>query len=129
MTNLQSYVILISDQGYTPYMNEVTKMKEIKSPTLYDIVEAFTNYNKKHGITYGTRRDVPEISAVIVYKQSNWNQVFSEKSRSYRITNLSGKRFFDGMIGNSIIGDCLDGTDLNVRLDYYNWKIERCYFE
>jgi hypothetical protein len=33
------------------------------------------------------------------------------------------------MIGSSVYGDCLDGVDLGVRLDWVAWKIERCYFE
>jgi len=32
------------------------------------------------------------------------------------------------MMGCSLFGDCLDGYDLGVRLDYYNWKIDFCYF-
>ena len=95
----------------------------------WDIIKTFNEYNKENHITYGTRTEVPEISAIIVYKQSNFNSPYSEHDRSYRITNMSGKAFFDGMISSSIYGDCLDGNDLGVRLDAYDWDIEFCYFE
>ena len=100
-----------------------------KPLSLYDIIDHFQNYNEEHNNTYGFSSNAPTISAVIVYAQSNFTQEYSEASRSYRVTNLSGKRFFNGMMGGSIYGDSLDGTDLGVRLDAYDWKIERCYFE
>ena len=33
--------------------------------------------------------------------------------------------FQSGKIANSLYGSCLDGTDVCVRLDNYNWKIEK----
>jgi len=30
---------------------------------------------------------------------------------------------------NSLFGDCLDGIDLGVRLDLYDWKVDYCYIE
>lgn len=101
----------------------------MKITTLSAIKETFINYNEKHNIHYGTSTDVPEITAVIVYKQSNFNKPYSETERSYRVSNLGGKAFFNGMLGNSMIGDCLDGTDLGVRLNAYMWEIDYCYFE
>lgn len=98
--------------------------------SLYEIIETFQNYNEKNGIEYGFQPEgFPVLTAVIVFKQSNFTKEYSELSRSYRVTSQSGKRFFNGMLGNSMIGDCLDGSDQGVRLDAYNWKIERCYFE
>lgn len=100
--------------------------------TFSGIVERFREYNKQHGITYGGKHPegVSPISAIIVYSQSNFGKPYTEQQRSYRINNFGGKRFFDGMLGNSIFGDCLDGAEELVRLDYYSrWDIERCYFE
>lgn len=93
------------------------------------LFEKLRNYNQENGIEYGSPCDLPQLSGVIVYKQSNFTKEYSETSRSYRVTNLSGKRFFDGMIGNSVYGDCLDGSDPGVRLDAYNWDVEYCYLE
>jgi hypothetical protein len=96
--------------------------------TKYDIIEAFRNHNRAHGYDYhGNAKS--DLSAVIVFAKSNWNVPYTETQRSYRVYNTSGKIFFDGMLGNSMVGDCLDGVDLGVRLDAYQWKVEKCYFE
>lgn len=96
--------------------------------TKHEIIERFQKHNEEKGYTYGYHGN-EDLSAVIVYKQSNFTQEFSEKSRSYRITNTGGKAFFKGMCGNSIFGDCLDNSEFNIRLDWYDWEIEYCYFE
>ena len=98
--------------------------------TFEKIREAFRAYNKKNNIIYGEPSDAPTISAIIVYKQSNFTMPYTETERSYRITNACGKAFFDMPSGSqSITGDCLDGRDLGVRLDAYEWEIEYCYME
>lgn len=98
--------------------------------TKSEIIKRFQDYNEEHGNTYGyPNKDVPVISAVIVYAQSNFTREYSEESRSYRVDNQSGKAFFHGMIGNSIYGECLDGSEDGIRLDAYHWTIEKCYFE
>ncbi len=101
------------------------------NPTKSDIIKRFTEYNREHGITYGLSvdTDASPITAVIVYAQSNFKKPYTETQRSYRVDNTSGKIFFDGLCGTSMFGDCLDGTDKMLRLDWQNWKIERCYFE
>lgn len=66
--------------------------------------------------------------AVIVFTKDSFKKPFSEKERSYKVS--SQNRYFEtGKISNSLIGDCLDGTDQGVRLDYYlgDWKIEKIY--
>lgn len=101
----------------------------MKNTTKHEIIEKFREHNRAHGYNYGDYQG-EEITAVIVYAQSSFPREYSEQSRSYRVSNFGGKAFFDGMIGNSIFGDCLDGTENGVRLDYYtDWKIEKCYFE
>lgn len=67
-------------------------------------------------------------TAVIVFKQSNFKQEYSVKSRSYR-THSDQWGWDYSKMGNCRIGDCLDGTDQGVRLDYYDWEIEYWYFE
>lgn len=105
--------------------------KENTRVTLSFVIDRFKKYNKEHGISYGGKHPegVSPISAVIVYKQSNFNKPYTEQQRSYRINNFGGKRFFDGLCGNSIFGDCLDGSEEMVRLDYYNWEVDYCYFD
>ncbi len=98
--------------------------------TFQEVKKAFLNYNEKKGVHYGMPSEVPTISAIIVYKQSNFTKVYSETERSYRITNVCGKAFFYLPSGSqSIRGDSLDGKDLCVRLDRYGWEIDYCYFE
>lgn len=99
--------------------------------TFSEIRSTFKAFNKEHNIKHGDYgKNVPTISAVIVYKQSNFTAEYTETERSYRINNLCGKAFFDTISGSqSMRGDCLDGKDLGVRLDCYNWDIEYCYFE
>lgn len=97
--------------------------------TLTDVCERFRKYNADNKNLYGIKSNVPSISAIIVYKQSNFTKPYTEKERSYRVNNYDGKRFFNKMLGNSMWGDCLDGKDLEVRLDAYDWEIEYCYFE
>ena len=64
--------------------------------------------------------------AVIVYKQENFKKPYTEKERSYEICNgqwgLNSSK-----MGRCIIGNCLDGLDIGVRLDSYDWKIDYCY--
>lgn len=76
--------------------------------------------------------------AVIVFKQES----FGVKRRQFTLTECSYKvkstaKYFDpSMIGNSLIGDCLDEKDLGVRLDIYmnrspsegaRWEVDYCY--
>lgn len=99
--------------------------------TLPEIIERFREYNRQHDVTYGGRHPdgVEPITAVIVYKQSSFTKPYTEIQRSYRVNNFSGKRFFDGIYGESIFGECLDGSEDMIRVDLYPWDIERCYFE
>lgn len=91
-------------------------MKEKFSPeTLFD------EMNKCHKT--GNHR-----TAVIVFKQSNFMQEYSELSRSYRSHSDQWGWDYTKM-GRCRLGHCLDGTDKGVRLDYYNWEVEYWYWE
>lgn len=107
---------------------EKTNKSVKKTIGLSDIIKRFQDHNREKGYIYGYNAK-DDLSAVIVYKQSNFTKEYSEVSRSYRVTNAGGKRFFVGMAGSSIFGECLDGSEGGVRLDAYNWLIEKCYFE
>ena len=84
-------------------------------------------HNQQNGIK-SQFEDPNPIRLYIVYKQSNWNEQYSETSRTY-VVRSDNKYFLPNMIGNSLFGNCLDGTDDGVRLDWYNWEIEYVHIE
>ena len=69
----------------------------------------------------------PCIAAVIVYKARNWDAEYSLESRSYKVWN-SNRRYQEGKIASSVFASNLDGSDIGVRLDWYNWAVDYCYF-
>ena len=91
-------------------------MKKYSPSTLFD------EMNKCH--ESGNHR-----YAVIVFSGENWpDENYSEKSRSYR-TYSDQWGWGYNYLGRQRLGSCLDGTDDNVRLDRYDWKIEYWYWE
>lgn len=74
------------------------------------------------------------VGGVIVFTKGSFSREYDELSRSYRV-NSSEKVFNDTMGGFSLYGNCLDGTDLGVRLERYmeaygndnGWKVDYCY--
>lgn len=75
--------------------------------------------------------------AVLVFKQESFDKPYTEIQRSYSVDS-SAKYFNGNMNGNSLFGNCLDGTDTGVRLDHYmhclpsdgigqRWLIDYCY--
>lgn len=95
--------------------------------TISEAYEIFKVYNEKFNLDYNdVKTDVPELYADITYKSENFTKEYSEAERTYRVTNRSGKRFFNMPSGSrSVFGNSLDGSDFNVRLDYYNWEVEK----
>ena len=96
-------------------------MKKITFGQLAEIMRA---YNEEHP----DREESADVAGVVIYKESNWKVPYSEVSRSYRVWNCN-RAFQSGKISNSLSGDCLDGTDQGVRLDWYGWTPEYCYME
>lgn len=100
----------------------------MKKLTLAELEHHFRNYNETHD------QDKPAQSAVIVFKpfESGWdkNRDYSEAECSYRVWN-NNRRFQHGKISNSLFGNCLDGKDVGVRLDWYigEWVVDYCYLE
>lgn len=86
--------------------------------TIEQLGEAMRNANRENRTQY----------AVIVYTTDSFNKPFTERERSYQVNN-DNRRWQSGKISNSVFGSCLDGTDYNVRLDWYigKWKIDYCY--
>lgn len=106
-------------------MKEKIEVSENQKMSLGELVGKFREYNKLHNVSYSTGE--PTLEAVIVYRQSNFAKPYTELERSYKVTNTSGKMFFDDMWGHSIYADCLDGTDNDVRLDWVDWTPDYCY--
>lgn len=97
-------------------------MKKIPFSELEAIMMRF---NKEHP----EQQYTASITGVIVFKQENWpNHFYSVKERSYRVSNVN-YAFHEGKISNHLSGNCLDGKDLGVRLDWYNWSIDYCYMD
>lgn len=94
----------------------------IKHITMQELDHIMTEFNTQNP----DKQDTPVLEAVIVFKASNWKKPYDIRSRSYRVTNAC-RHFQEGKISNQLPGDCLDGTDQGVRLDWYHWEVEYCY--
>lgn len=67
-------------------------------------------------------------TAIIVFKQSSFKEVYSETERSYAsYSDQNG--WHPTKMGHCRIGDCLDGKDLGVRLDWQDWDVDYWYWE
>ena len=87
-----------------------------------EFTKLMREWNTSHDQTKAT------LSGVIVYDQSNFGLSYTEDQRSYRVWNNNPIYQLDAELPE-LMGDCLDGTDDNVCLDIYDWKVEFCYFE
>lgn len=90
--------------------------------TMSKLDEIMSEYNNR----FPDKSHDPNLKAVIVYKQSNFVKEYDLKARSYEVSN-NNKRWQNGMISNSLFGSSLDGADLGVHLDWYNWDVDYCY--
>lgn len=84
---------------------------------------------REHNIKYDIKwqfEDKNPLYIYIVYKQDNFETAQTREQRTYKVRS-DNKCFLGNMVGNSMYGDCLDGKDLGVRLDWYNWDIEEVY--
>ena len=82
----------------------------MKQVTLEELTKEFQDQQNKY--------------ALITYKQENFEKEFNETSRTYMVGSYN-KYFQSGKISSSLFGSCIDGTDVGVRLDWYNWEIEK----
>ena len=102
----------------------------MKKITWGEFYEAMRKFNDDHG--YTTKGTKERLNGVVVFTEDSFSKHFTETERSYQ-TNNDQKAFLPNQCGNSIFADCLDGTDLGVRLDWYMhddkmpWKVEYCY--
>lgn len=93
--------------------------KHVKLLTMEQMEELFRERN---------RSGEPPIEAVIVYSEDNWKEHYSLESRSYAVSS-DNRAFQDGKFSNSMFGSSLDGSDIGVRLDLYNWEVDYIYIE
>jgi len=102
----------------------------MKKLTWSEIEKAMWKFNEEHG--YTTKGNEKRLEAVVVFKEESWDKPYTETQRSYQFSS-DNKAFLPNQLGNSIFGDCLDGKDLGVRLDWYMkdsekpWKVDYCY--
>lgn len=96
----------------------------MKKISMAELTHNMMEFNSKNP----GKQDTACITGVIVFKQSNFNKPYSVRDRSYRVSNAC-RQFQAGKISNQLSGDCLDGKDVGVRLDYYNWAVEYCYMD
>lgn len=105
-------------------------MKTQDTPKHYKFTELETlvwKYNYAHKVNTSTDHT---LQMVLVFTRESFpNQQFTETERSYQVGNANN-RWIEGLISNALWGDCLDGKDVGVRLDYYlnEWTIEYAYF-
>lgn len=102
----------------------------MKKLTWSEVEKAMWNFNEEHG--YKTKGNEKRLEAVVVFTEDSFNRPYTERDRSYQFSS-DNKAFLPNQLGYSIFGDCLDGNDLGVRLDWYMradenpWKVDYCY--
>ena len=94
--------------------------------TKTEMLALMREYNARHGNEYGVATN-KKIYFVITYAQSNFTRQYTPKERAYIVASNSGKACYHGLCGNSLIGDCMDGRDIGVRLDAYDWTVESIF--
>ena len=95
----------------------------MKHITFAELAKNMRDFNNEHVDKWNTSC----IYGVIVYKEDNWKTKYSLESRSYQVSNAN--KMFRLACSNSLFGYNLDGTDIGVRLDLYDWEIDYCYME
>lgn len=66
-------------------------------------------------------------AAIIVFSQDSFTSPYTEEQRSYK--SSSNQWGWDySKSGRCRLGDCLDGSEKGIRLDWYDWKVESWYW-
>ena len=100
----------------------------MKKITYQELYSKMVQFNKENNVTCKGNGD-KELRAVIVFTEDSFENEYTLDERSYEVTNHN-KRFIVDNLGNSLFGNCLDGVDLGVRLDWYmadSWEVDYCY--
>ena len=72
--------------------------------------------------------DKEPLYGYITFRKENWPGAdYSKETRTYTFRS-DNKYFLPNMCGKSLYGDCQDGSESGIRLDWYlgDWKIEDC---
>lgn len=102
----------------------------MKKITWSELEKAMWEFNNAHG--YTTKGTEKRLEAVVVFTENSFPRPYTRVERSYKLSS-DNKAFLPNQLGYSIFGDCLDGSDLGVRLDWYMrakekpWKVDYCY--
>lgn len=83
----------------------------------------FSEFNE---VMFDARKEGKALAGVIVYKASNWKKEYNLDARSYVVSNQCNYYDVD-KISQALWGTSIDGSDKNVRLDYYDWEVDYCY--
>lgn len=99
----------------------------IKRMTFSDLKDLFYEHNKANLN--------PPLVGYIVFTEGTWiDHVYSLESRTYEVSS-DNKAFRPNCCSISLYGNCMDGTDQDVRLDWYmyganghdGWAVDYCY--
>lgn len=98
-------------------------MEKMTWPQLHNYID---EYNKKNGNTYNDVKK--KLSAAIVFSNKSWDKEYSEKDRTYRISNTD-KYWYGECAGRSLYGSCPAESGGAIRVDWYMpaWIVEYCY--
>ena len=103
----------------------------MKRITFSEFCDEMRSYNKKNNVVHQFHGE--QRIGYVVFTKDSFAKPYTLKERTYAVAS-GNKYFIDGMGGNSIFGDCLDGVDRGVRLDLYirrgdrPWRVAYCYF-
>ena len=73
---------------------------------------------KKIFIAHEANKPSGHLTAFITFTEDSFREPYSKTDRTYVISS-DNKAFHPNMSGYSVIGNCLDGTDMGVRLEAY----------
>ena len=90
----------------------------------YELVNKFYQHNKEKSIKRQFEDNKPLIGKVVVSNKS-FDKEYPLESRTYTFRS-DNKYFISEMLGKSIYASSIDGSDDNVRLDWYlnEWTFE-----
>ncbi len=111
---------------YTMYVIKQVLPKGRKGVVIKMIItnEKVRNIQQVRNLVWDTNKPIKEV--VVLFSKKNWNKTYTGLQRMYAL-NLSSSGFNSEGSGQAIIGNCLDGSDQNVRLDMYNWDVEAAF--
>lgn len=96
--------------------------------TLAQVRELCLKHNEENNIKQQFE-DKNALRFRVVFTEKTFGSSYSEIERTYEFFS-DNKYFIPNMLGSSLYGNCLDGKDYGVRLDWCigdGWEIDYCY--